>query len=57
LATALIDTGSRTYEGIFGELKGMDNMEINLDRRLVDNTTRAPGPERLPRARDLNPSQ
>jgi len=36
LATALIDTGSRMDEVIFEEFKGTGNMEINLDRRLVD---------------------
>jgi transcription termination factor Rho len=32
----LIDTGSRMDEVIFEEFKGTGNMEINLDRRLVD---------------------
>jgi transcription termination factor Rho len=36
IATALIDTGSRMDEVIFEEFKGTGNMEINLDRRLVD---------------------
>jgi transcription termination factor Rho len=36
LATALVDTGSRMDEVIFEEFKGTGNMEINLDRRLVD---------------------
>ncbi len=36
LATALIDTGSRMDEVIFEELKGTGNMELHLDRRLVD---------------------
>ncbi|MDP8217265.1 MAG: transcription termination factor Rho [Candidatus Theseobacter exili] len=36
LATALIDTGSRMDEVIFEEFKGTGNMEMNLDRRLVD---------------------
>jgi len=36
LATALIDTGSRMDEVIFEEFKGTGNLEINLDRRLVD---------------------
>jgi len=36
LATALIDTGSRMDEVIFEEFRGTGNMEINLDRRLVD---------------------
>ncbi|MCU0721921.1 MAG: transcription termination factor Rho, partial [Pirellula sp.] len=36
LATALVDTGSRMDEVIFEEFKGTGNMEIVLDRRLVD---------------------
>jgi len=36
LATALIDTGSKMDEVIFEEFKGTGNMEINLDRRLVE---------------------
>jgi transcription termination factor Rho len=36
MATALIDTGSRMDEVIFEEFKGTGNLEINLDRRLVD---------------------
>jgi len=36
LATALIDTGSRMDDVIFEEFKGTGNMEINLDRKLVD---------------------
>ena len=36
MATALIDTGSRMDEVIFEEFKGTGNMEIHLDRRLVD---------------------
>jgi transcription termination factor Rho len=36
LATALVDTGSRMDDVIFEEFKGTGNMEINLDRRLVD---------------------
>ena len=36
MATALVDTGSRMDEVIFEEFKGTGNMEINLDRRLVD---------------------
>ncbi len=36
LATALIDTGSRMDEVIFEEFKGTGNMEIHLDRRLMD---------------------
>ena len=36
IATALIDTGSRMDDVIFEEFKGTGNMEIILDRRLVD---------------------
>ena len=36
LATALIDTGSKMDEVIFEEFKGTGNMEIVLDRALVD---------------------
>lgn len=36
IATALIDTGSRMDEVIFEEFKGTGNMEINLDRSLVN---------------------
>jgi transcription termination factor Rho len=36
LGTALIDTGSRMDEVIFEEFKATGNMEIHLDRRLVD---------------------
>ena len=36
LGTALIDTGSRMDEVIFEEFKGTGNMEICLDRRLVE---------------------
>jgi len=36
IATALIDTGSRMDEVIFEEFKGTGNLEINLDRKLVD---------------------
>jgi len=36
LATALIDTGSRMDDVIFEEFKGTGNMEVHLDRRLVD---------------------
>jgi transcription termination factor Rho len=39
LATALIDTGSRMDEVIFEEFKGTGNMEVHLDRRLVDKRT------------------
>ncbi len=36
VATALVDTGSRMDEVIFEEFKGTGNMEIHLDRKLVD---------------------
>ncbi len=36
LATALIDTGSRMDEVIFEEFKGTGNMELHLDRSLVE---------------------
>jgi transcription termination factor Rho len=36
LGTALIDTGSRMDEVIFEEFKATGNMEVHLDRRLVD---------------------
>jgi transcription termination factor Rho len=36
LATALIDTGSKMDDVIFEEFKGTGNMELHLDRRLVD---------------------
>ncbi len=36
IATALVDTGSRMDEVIYEEFKGTGNMEIHLDRRLVD---------------------
>jgi transcription termination factor Rho len=36
LATALIDTGSRMDDVIFEEFKGTGNLEVHLDRRLVD---------------------
>jgi transcription termination factor Rho len=36
MGTALIDTGSRMDEVIFEEFKATGNMEIHLDRRLVD---------------------
>jgi transcription termination factor Rho len=39
MATALIDTGSRMDEVIFEEFKGTGNMEIHLDRRLVERRT------------------
>ena len=36
MSTALIDTGSRMDDVIFEEFKGTGNMEIHLDRKLVD---------------------
>lgn len=36
IATALVDTGSRMDEVIFEEFKGTGNMELGLDRTLVD---------------------
>lgn len=36
VATALVDTGSRMDDVIFEEFKGTGNLEINLDRRLVN---------------------
>jgi transcription termination factor Rho len=36
LATALVDTGSKMDDVIFEEFKGTGNMEIHLDRRLMD---------------------
>jgi transcription termination factor Rho len=36
IATALIETGSRMDEVIFEEFKGTGNMELHLDRKLVE---------------------
>ena len=36
IATALVDTGSRMDDVIFEEFKGTGNMEIHLERKLVD---------------------
>ncbi|MEA3364558.1 MAG: transcription termination factor Rho, partial [Candidatus Hydrogenedentes bacterium] len=36
LATALVETGSRMDDVIFEEFKGTGNMEIHLDRRLME---------------------
>ncbi len=36
IATALVDTGSRMDEVIFEEFKGTGNMEIHLDRKLME---------------------
>ena len=39
IATALIDTGSKMDEVIFEEFKGTGNMEVHLDRKLVEKRT------------------
>lgn len=39
LATALVETGSKMDEVIFEEFKGTGNMEIHLDRSLVEKRT------------------
>ncbi len=39
IATALVETGSRMDEVIFEEFKGTGNMELHLDRRLVNRRT------------------
>ena len=36
VATALVDTGSRMDDVIFEEFKGTGNLELHLDRKLVD---------------------
>ncbi|GAB0058537.1 Transcription termination factor Rho [Candidatus Magnetaquicoccaceae bacterium FCR-1] len=36
IATALVETGSRMDEVIFEEFKGTGNMEVSLDRKLVE---------------------
>jgi transcription termination factor Rho len=36
LATALVDTGSRMDDVIFEEFKGTGNMELHLDRKLIE---------------------
>jgi transcription termination factor Rho len=36
IATALVETGSRMDDVIFEEFKGTGNMELHLDRKLVD---------------------
>ena len=36
LATALVDTGSRMDDVIFEEFKGTGNMELHLDRRMME---------------------
>jgi len=39
LATALVDTGSKMDEVIFEEFKATGNMELHLDRKLVERRT------------------
>ena len=39
IATALVDTGSKMDEVIFEEFKATGNMELHLDRRLMDRRT------------------
>ncbi|GAM09552.1 transcription termination factor Rho [Geobacter sp. OR-1] len=39
IASALIDTGSKMDEVIFEEFKGTGNMEVHLDRKLVEKRT------------------
>jgi len=39
IATALVDTGSRMDDVIFEEFKGTGNMELHLDRKLVEKRT------------------
>src|SRR6202165_2822350 len=39
IATALVDTGSKMDEVIFEEFKGTGNMELQLDRKLVEKRT------------------
>ncbi|MDX8377649.1 MAG: transcription termination factor Rho [Mariprofundales bacterium] len=39
IATALVDTGSKMDEVIFEEFKGTGNMEVHLNRKLVDKRT------------------
>jgi transcription termination factor Rho len=48
IATALVETGSRMDEVIFEEFKGTGNMEIHLDRKMVE--------KRIYPAIDLNKS-
>ena len=36
IATALVDTGSKMDEVIFEEFKGTGNMEVHLDRKLIE---------------------
>jgi transcription termination factor Rho len=62
LATALVETGSRMDDVIFEEFKGTGNMELHLDRRLMEkrifpaidvNRSRTRQEERLVAAEDL----
>ena len=62
LATALVETGSRMDDVIFEEFKGTGNMELHLDRRLMEkrifpaidvNRSRTRQEERLVNAEDL----
>jgi transcription termination factor Rho len=39
IATALVDTGSKMDEVIFEEFEGTGNMELHLDRKLVEKRT------------------
>ncbi len=39
IATALVETGSRMDDVIFEEFKGTGNMEVHLDRKLVEKRT------------------
>ncbi|MBL7214863.1 MAG: transcription termination factor Rho, partial [Phycisphaerae bacterium] len=39
IATALIDTGSKMDEVIFEEFKATGNMELHLDRKLIERRT------------------
>ncbi|HEU0265238.1 MAG TPA: transcription termination factor Rho, partial [Geobacterales bacterium] len=39
IGTALVDTGSKMDEVIFEEFKGTGNMEVHLDRKLVEKRT------------------
>ena len=62
LATALVETGSRMDDVIFEEFKGTGNMELHLDRRLMEkrifpaidvNRSRTRQEERLVNPEDL----
>jgi len=47
LATALVDTGSRMDDVIFEEFKGTGNMELHLDRKLMDKRVFPPSTSTL----------